>query len=121
MMQDMMMSGNNNNNNNNGTGAGTGGSSYPCPNFGQVPFKRESSDNNNDGGVRGNVKIDVDALDKDKLWEMFVAGKVTLHEGGKGSKSSSSSRDVKPDLRRKSRLLTAMWRSSRRRKKRIQR
>ena len=60
-------------------------SSYPCPNFGNVDFKREkdiadvsnhnkSNKSNNNNNLREANKN----LDKEKLWSMYLAGKVSL-------------------------------------------
>ena len=68
---------------------GVGGeASYPCPNFGQVPFKREAKDssgaalNNNNSEDGASDK----SLNKDKLWNLYLAGKVSL-DGVKDVKS----------------------------------
>merc|ERR1712126_353303 len=72
-------------------------SAYPCPNFGNVDFKRETTShddvsNNNNNNTNMNDKN----LDKEKLWSMYLAGQVSL-DGKEVVKSesgiSSSSND----------------------------
>ena len=87
------------------SGVGSGGTAYPCAGFGQLPFKREAGDassaasisgsatsrstsnsatsnnnshENNGSHIDNNNTAGTEALDKEKLWKLFCAGKVSI-------------------------------------------
>lgn len=82
-----------------GNGNLGGDSSYPCPGFGQLPFKRDpepsfqssssvngSTASSNESTINNNSE-GTELLTKEKLWNLYLAGRVSL-DGIKDVKAS---------------------------------